>query len=91
MSCFRFVSVFKCVIARILDIPNYDPETSRSSTIVTLHQMMVFFNDEGRKDMPDYIENLAAESKYMFLRVSFPVKLVSTSEMWSSIVIVNTL
>ncbi|XP_064634122.1 rho family-interacting cell polarization regulator 1-like isoform X2 [Lineus longissimus] len=52
--------VLRGVIARILDIPAFDPDRY-SNQAITLHQFMSFFNHEDRINMADYIEELAGE------------------------------
>jgi hypothetical protein len=59
--------VLRGVIARILDIPAYDPE-KHNNHVITLHQFMAFFNHEDRINMAEYIEELAGESEYWYTR-----------------------
>ena len=42
-----FVTVLRHLVMRILDVPSYDPDKIKSTCIVTLHQFMRYFRDEG--------------------------------------------
>jgi hypothetical protein len=48
-------------VTRILDIPNYEPGKVKASCVITLHQYMTYFQDEGGLFN---VESVAAESKY---------------------------
>ncbi|XP_025086005.1 rho family-interacting cell polarization regulator 2-like isoform X3 [Pomacea canaliculata] len=39
--------VFRCILAKILDIADYVPEKIKSSAVVTLHQLVSYFKAEG--------------------------------------------
>ncbi|CAC5400599.1 unnamed protein product [Mytilus coruscus] len=39
--------VIRHLVMRLLDVPNYDPETIKPTCIVTLHQFMTYFKEEG--------------------------------------------
>ncbi|VDH90755.1 Hypothetical predicted protein [Mytilus galloprovincialis] len=39
--------VLRHLVMRLLDVPNYDPETIKPTCIVTLHQFMTYFKEEG--------------------------------------------
>ena len=61
LCIFFFVAVCKHIITRILDVPDYDMEKSRPNFVMTLHQFMSYFNDEGGLK---HVEAVAAESKF---------------------------
>ena len=56
------VAVFCVFVARLLDIPQFNPNAS-SSTYVTMHQMMGFF-EEKAGDLPEYLLTLAGECTF---------------------------
>ena len=58
------ISVCKHIITRVLDISDYDIEKSRANFVMTLHQFMMYFTEEGGLK---HVEDVAAESKYPFL------------------------
>ncbi|XP_069133439.1 rho family-interacting cell polarization regulator 2-like isoform X1 [Argopecten irradians] len=39
--------VLRHLVMRILDVPSYDPDKIKSTCVVTLHQFMRYFTDEG--------------------------------------------
>lgn len=45
---------------RILDVPSYDPEKVKATCVVTLHQFLQYFKDEGGLQNVDAV---AAECK----------------------------
>lgn len=51
--------VFCVFVARLLDIPQFNPNAS-GTTFVMMHQMMGFFNDKAG-DLPEYLLMLAGE------------------------------
>lgn len=51
---------------RILDVPSYDPEKVKASCVVTLHQFLQYFKDEGGLQNVDAV---AAECKNCFIIV----------------------
>lgn len=56
-------------MTRILDVPSYDPEKVKATCIVTLHQFLQYFKDEGGLQNVDAV---AAECKYnQFVLVIF--------------------
>ena len=61
LCIFLFVAVCKHIITRILDVPDYDMEKSRPNFVMTLHQFMSYFNDEGGLK---HVEAVALESKF---------------------------
>ena len=71
MQFYMFVSVCQHVITRVLDIPDYEAERGRSWFVLTLHQFMLYFNEEnGLK----HIEDVASESKSFCNTVKFCYK-----------------
>ncbi|XP_053384673.1 rho family-interacting cell polarization regulator 2-like isoform X2 [Mercenaria mercenaria] len=54
------VKVCQHVITRVLDIPDYEAERGRSWFVLTLHQFMLYFNEEGGLK---YLEDVAQEMK----------------------------
>ena len=55
-----FISVCKHIITRVLDISDYDTEKSRPNFVMTLHQFMTYFTEEGGIK---HVEEVATESK----------------------------
>lgn len=51
---------------RILDVPSYDPEKVKATCVVTLHQFLQYFKDEGGLQNVDAV---AAECKNCFIIV----------------------
>ncbi|CAH1786452.1 unnamed protein product [Owenia fusiformis] len=51
--------VLRCLVARILDIPMYDPDHPPPNTVITLHQFMDFFNETEHSDLGSFADNLA--------------------------------
>lgn len=51
---------------RILDVPSYDPEKVKATCVVTLHQFLQYFKDEGGLQNVDAV---AAECKICFIIV----------------------
>ena len=56
-----FITVLRHLVMRILDVPSYDPEKVKATCIVTLHQFLQYFKDEGGLQNVDAV---AAECKY---------------------------
>lgn len=52
--------VCKHIITRVLDVPDYDVEKSRPNFVMTLHQFMSYFMEEGGTKC---VEEIAAEMK----------------------------
>ncbi|KAK3102582.1 hypothetical protein FSP39_012348 [Pinctada imbricata] len=44
---FTRILVLRHLVMRILDVPNYDPDKIKPTCIVTLHQFIRYFKDEG--------------------------------------------
>lgn len=55
-----FESVLRHLVMRILDVPSYDPEKVKATCVVTLHQFLQYFKDEGGLQNVDAV---AAECK----------------------------
>jgi hypothetical protein len=53
--------VFRVFVARVLDVPSFDPESLKPCPNVTMHQLFNFFLEEEIQDMEDYINILAGE------------------------------
>ena len=47
---------------RLLDVPNYDPESIKPTCIVTLHQFMTYFKEEGGLQHVDAVANESKQS-----------------------------
>lgn len=56
---------------RILDVPSYDPEKVKATCVVTLHQFLQYFKDEGGLQNVDAV---AAECKNCFIIVRVLMK-----------------
>ncbi|KAL4224801.1 Family with sequence similarity 65 member [Mactra antiquata] len=54
------LKVCKHVVTRILDIPDYDTEKDQSWFVMTLHQFMLYFNEENGLG---HVEDVAVEMK----------------------------
>lgn len=50
--------VLRHLVMRILDVPSYDPDNIKSTCVVTLHQFMGYFKDEGGLQN---VDNVTAE------------------------------
>ncbi|XP_013409002.1 rho family-interacting cell polarization regulator 1 isoform X2 [Lingula anatina] len=50
--------VFRKTLAKILDMPSYDPDSNAN---VTLHQFLSFFSEDSRPSVAEYVEDLATE------------------------------
>lgn len=61
---FYFESVLRHLVMRILDVPSYDPEKVKATCVVTLHQFLQYFKDEGGLQNVDAV---AAECKNCFI------------------------
>ncbi len=59
-----YFSVFRSVLARILDIPAFDPEINTPPN-VTLHQLFTFFEHGELPDIDQYLLDVAGESKIL--------------------------
>lgn len=53
--------MFRCILAKILDIADYVPEKIKSSAVVTLHQLVSYFKAEGGLQK---IEQMAEECEW---------------------------
>lgn len=49
--------VIRHLVMRLLDVPDYDPETIKPTCIVTLHQFMSYFKEEGGLQHVDAVAN----------------------------------
>lgn len=63
---------------RILDVPSYDPEKVKATCVVTLHQFLQYFKDEGGLQNVDAV---AAECKNCFKLLKFKRK--ENKDQWS--------
>ena len=55
-------AVFRCFLARVLDITTFDPEMGNPPN-VTLHQLFTYFKNQELPDINDYLLDIAGESK----------------------------
>ena len=59
-----YFSVFRILVARILDVALFDPEL-QPNVRVTMHQFFSFMED--KEELEDYLKHLAGECTWIML------------------------